>query len=74
MQLYASYQNSSNQITISIAKNIEKKLDVFSAQGALVYSQVINVGAVKVNVDASSWAKGVYVVRVGGQSKKLIIN
>ena len=74
MQLYASYQNLSNQLTISIAKNIEKKLDVFSAQGALVYSQVINVGAIKVNVDASSWAKGVYVVRVGGQSKKVIIN
>jgi hypothetical protein len=74
MQLYVNYQNSSNQLTISIAKNTEKKLDVFSAQGALVYSQVINVGAVKVNVDASSWAKGVYVVRVGGQSKKVIIN
>ena len=74
MQLYASYQNSSNQLTISIAKNIEKKLDVFSAQGALVFSQVINVGAVKINIDASSWAKGVYVVRVGGQSKKVIIN
>ena len=74
MQLYASYQNISNQLTISIAKNIEKKLTVFSAQGALVYSQAINVGAVKVNIDASSWARGVYVVRVGGQSKKVIIN
>ncbi|MFM2191616.1 MAG: hypothetical protein RLZZ118_573 [Bacteroidota bacterium] len=74
MQLYVSYQNISNQLTISIAKNIEKKLDVFSAQGALIYSQAINAGAVKVNVDASSWAKGVYIVRVGGQSKKVIIN
>jgi hypothetical protein len=74
MQLYASYQNLSNQLTISIAKNTEKKLDVFSAQGALVYSHTINVGVVKVNVDASSWAKGVYVVRVGGQSRKVIIN
>ena len=74
MQLYVSYQNSSNQLSISIAKNTEKKLDVFSAQGALVYSQAINVGAVKVNIDASSWARGVYVVRVGGQSKKVIIN
>ncbi|MFM2191614.1 MAG: hypothetical protein RLZZ118_571 [Bacteroidota bacterium] len=74
MQLYASYQNLSNQLTISIAKNIEKKLDVFSAQGALVYSHTINVGVVKVNVDASSWAKGMYVVRVGGQSRKVIIN
>jgi hypothetical protein len=74
MQLYVSYQNSSNQLTISIAKNIEKKLDVFSAQGALVYSKAINAGVVKVNVDASSWAKGVYIVRVGGQSRKVIIN
>jgi hypothetical protein len=44
MQLYVSYQNTSNQLTISIAKNTEKKLDVFSALGALVYSQAINVG------------------------------
>jgi len=74
MQLYVSYQNLSNQLTIAIAKNIEKKLDVFSSQGALIYSQTINVGAVKVKVDASSWAKGVYIVRVGGQSRKVIIN
>jgi len=74
IQLYVSYLNSNNQLTISIAKNTEKKLDVFSAQGALVYSKAINTDAVKVNVDASSWAKGVYIVRVGGQSKKVIIN
>ena len=74
MQLYAIYQNTSNQLTITIAKNSEKKLEVFSAQGALLFSQPINVGAVKINLDASSWAKGVYVVRVGGQSRKVIIN
>jgi hypothetical protein len=74
MQLYVSYQNTSNLLTISIAKNTEKKLEVFSAQGALVYSQAINAGVVKVNVDASSWAKGVYIVSVGGQSRKVIIN
>jgi hypothetical protein len=74
MHLYASYQNISNQLTISIAKNIEKKLEIFSAQGTLVYSQVINSGNIKESLDASGWARGIYFVRVGRQSKKVILD
>jgi hypothetical protein len=67
---------TSNNFTIQIESNfyLNKIIEIHNAQGILMQTISLKKGIKNIAVDASSWAKGFYFVRVDGVSRKIIIN
>ena len=65
-----------NNFNMHIESNINFNfnIEIYNAQGILVQTITQKKGIINIAVDASGWPRGVYFVRVGGQSKKVIIN
>jgi DNA-binding beta-propeller fold protein YncE len=65
-----------NNFNIHIESNINFNfnIEIYNAQGILVQAITQKKGIINIAVDASGWPRGVYVVRIGGLSKKVIID
>jgi hypothetical protein len=65
----AVYPNPFNSV-ITIMSNTKTEIEVFNVLGSKVYSTTIEIG--KSEVDLSTQSKGIYFVRIGLVTKKLI--
>ncbi len=67
----SAYPNPfNNKITVFISNNGETNLQIFNALGSLIYS--IDTKENKFEIDLDNQPKGIYFVRVGSMTKKLI--
>ncbi len=60
----------SNKIIISILNDERSNLQIFNALGSLIYS--MNVNENKLEIDMTEQPKGIYFIRMGSITKKLI--
>lgn len=56
---------------LAIQVNVQSTITMFTAEGRLLWQSVVNPGAEKINV--SMYAKGVYFLRAGNNTEKIII-
>lgn len=63
---------ASTEMTVVVDSDlISQSIEVFSATGQLIYSKKINSFSSK--IDCSKWSEGIYVLSIGNQQQKLII-
>jgi hypothetical protein len=60
-------------INIQIAKTNQKKLSVFNGVGVLMAERILQNNTHYITINTSSWARGVYIVRLGAESKKVVV-
>ena len=61
---------ASNFLKIYLGESIGKKIEIFNSLGDIIYS---NDSSNDYNLDISTWANGIYFVKAGNSSKKVII-
>jgi hypothetical protein len=80
--LYQNYPNPFNpatEVAFDLPEAADWSVDIYNVSGRLVksYSGYSDVGVVRINVDASGWASGIYLYRVTANdftaSKKMVL-
>ncbi len=62
---------ASSEINISLGNNVEQALlEIYDARGKLMEQKTIHA---KETVDVSDYAKGMYFIRINGETKKIIV-
>lgn len=58
-------------VTVKVDSDSELSLNIYNALGQVMYQSAIFK---EITIETSNWQKGIYIVKVGNVSKKLVVN
>ncbi|MFM7769426.1 MAG: choice-of-anchor B family protein, partial [Bacteroidota bacterium] len=69
------YPNPADQeIFISSSDNLKKQLLILDSQGRIIMNTFSTLGSFTTRIDVSTFSSGIYVVRVGSFSQRVVVN
>jgi hypothetical protein len=74
LSTFAVYPNpTSGLFNVQIPTQTQNELSIYNMLGEKIYTQTLKITDSNVSINLSAFCKGIYIIKLGSQSKKVII-